>query len=146
MPVYLDRNAARMLENARSQVFRLGFSERQIHQISEKNSLIATWAGTVKTSTLALVLRAKGYKTSIHDGFIDVSMGEDSQPIEITLQQISCSASTLEDQVLTGEENFIVDKYDRYLGNDLLRKNAMSSRIDLGAMPALAKRIMGGEG
>ena len=145
MPAYLDRSAARMLENARSQLFRLGLSERQIYRINEKNCLIATWAGTVKTSTLALVLRAKEYKTSIYDGFIDVSMGEDSQPIETTLQQISRSASTLEDRVLTGEENFTVDKYDRYLGNDLLRKNAMSSRIDLGAMPALAKRIIGGE-
>ena len=146
MPVYLDRSATQMLENARSQLLRLGFSERHIHQINEKNCLIATWAGTIKTSTLALVLRAKGYKTSIHDGFIDVSMGEDSQPIATTLQQISRSASTSEDRILTGKENFIVDKYDRYLGNDLLRKNAMSSRIDLGAMPALAKKIIGGEG
>ena len=145
VPVYLDRGAARMLENARSQLCRLGFSERQIYQINEKNCLVATWAGTIKTSTLALVLRSKGYKTSIYDGFIDVSMGEDSQPIETTLEQISRSASTLEDRVLTGEENFIIDKYDRYLGNDLLRENAKSSRIDLGAMPALAKRIIGGE-
>ena len=146
MPAYLDRRAARMLENARSQLFRLGLCDGQVYRINEKNCLITTWAGTIKTSTLALVLQAKGYKTSTYDGFIDVSMGEGSQPIETTLQQISRSANTLEDRVLTGEENFIVDKYDRYLGIDLLRKNAMSSRIDLGAMPALAKRIIGGEG
>ena len=59
MPAYLDRSAARMLENARSQLFRLGFSERQIYKINEKNCLIATWAGTIKTSTLALILRSQ---------------------------------------------------------------------------------------
>ena len=71
--------------------------------------------------------------------------GKTLNQLKPRLQQISRSASTSEDRVLTGEENFIVDKYDTYLGNDLLRKNAMSSRIDLGAMPALARRIIGGE-
>ena len=69
-PVYLDTTAVSLLEDARTECRRLGFSRSSICGIGQRHSLIATGVGTVKTSTLALALRARGYHDVMtYDGF-----------------------------------------------------------------------------
>ena len=145
VPTYLDKNAARLLEDARSEFWRLGFAQQPIYETGKRNYLIATWTGTVKTSTLALALRSMGYITEAYPGFLDISYGEDVQPVEVALEEIARSAPVPTDKVLSGGGNFMTEKFHRYLSPDLLLEDVVSSRIDLGALPALARSVIEGQ-
>ena len=144
VPTYLDKNAARLLEDARSEFRRLGFAQQPLYETGKRNYLIATWTGTVKTSTLALALRSMGYMTEAYPGFLDISYGEDVQPVEVALEEIARSAPVPADKVLSGGGNFMTEKFHRYLSPDLLLEDVVSSRIDLGALPALARSVIEG--
>ena len=141
VPIYLDQNSVRMLGDARHQYRRLRLDAGQICEIGERSRLIATWAGTMKTSTLALALQTKGYRTTAYDGFIDVDHEDSVEPVETALRQIAGSTSVNAETVLSGRQNLIVEKYDRFLGEQLLREETIQSRLDLGALPALAREI-----
>lgn len=145
VPTYLDKSAARLLEDARSEFRRLGFAQQPIYKTGKRNYLIAVWAGTVKTSTLALVLRSMGYMTAVYPGFLDISHGADVQPVESALEKIASSAPASADEVLSGGENFITEKFHRYLSPDLLLEDVASNRIDLAALPALTRSVIEGQ-
>jgi len=68
--VYLDATAMALLEEARDQFRQLGFHRSSLVQLDEYSAVIATRAGTVKTNTLALALRANEFSVQTHDGFI----------------------------------------------------------------------------
>ena len=142
LPAYLDESAARLLEDARSEYRRLDVIRRPICKLGKRSCLIATWTGTVKTSTLALVLRAMGYTAEIHDGFLNVNHEEDVQPVEATLEEIADSGPVSADSMLSGKENLMTEKFHPYLSRDLLIVDATSSRIDLDALPDLARSII----
>ena len=141
VPIYLDQNSVRILDDARHQYRRLRLDTGQICEIGERSRLIATWAGTMKTSTLALALRTKGYRTTAFDGFIDVDHEENVEPVETALRQIAGSMSVDAESVLSGGQNLIVEKYDRFLGEHLLREETIHSRLDLASLPTLAREI-----
>ena len=94
VPAYADGTAASLLEDARSECRRLDVIRQPIFRIGERRYLIATWAGTVKSSSLALVLRAMGYTAEIHDGFLDVNSRAGVQPVEAALEgnRLFCAA------------------------------------------------------
>ena len=46
-------------------------------------------------------------------------------------------------KLLSGEENFMTEKFHPYLSIELLLEDATSSRIDLGALPELARSMIG---
>lgn len=145
VPIYLDENSIQMLGDARYQYRRLGLNAGAICEIGERSQLIATWAGTIKSSTLALALRARGYRTTVYDGFIDVNYEDDLEPVESALRQIARFASGDADNIVSGEQNLILEKYDRFLGEQLLREEIVQSRIDLAALPVLARKISDGD-
>ena len=142
LPAYLDESAARLLEDARSEFRRLDVARTPICDLGKRSCLIATWTGTVKTSTLALTLRAMGYTAETHDGFLNVNWKEDAEPVEAALEEIARSESVSADRVLSGKGNLMTEKFHPYLSLDLLIEDVTSSRIDLGALPKLARRIM----
>ena len=141
-PAYLDAGAARLLQDARSEFRRLGLERRSICEISDRSCLIASWAGSVKNSTLALALRAKGYRVAIYDGFLEVSFDNGMAPVESALEEVAQSSAADTVKLLSGRENFIAEKYHPYLSPELLLEDAISSRVDLEAMPGLARTIM----
>ena len=142
LPVYIDETAARLLEDARSEFRRLDVLRRPICKIGERNCLIATWTGTVKTSTLALALRAMGYTAETYDGFLDVNYEDGHKTVEAALDEIVRSAPLSADSLLSGQENFMTEKFHPYLSPDLLLEDATSNRIDLGALPKLVYRLL----
>lgn len=95
------------------------------------------------TSTLALVLRTMGYAAEIYDGFLDVNLKEGVQPVEAALKEIVRSAPLCADNMLSGRENLMTEKLHPYSSRDLLIEDATSSRIDLDALPDLARRLVG---
>ena len=142
VPAYVDRTGASILEDARSECRRLDVVRQPICRIGERSYLIATWAGTVKTSSLALVLRAMGYTVEIHDGFLNVYHGEDVQPVAAALEDIARTHSISIDKVLSSRGSFMTEKFHPYLSTDLLVEDALSSRLDLGAVQKLAGSLI----
>ena len=144
LPAYLDKCAVRLLEDARSECRRLDVVRRPLCEIGKRSFLIATWTGTVKTSTLALALRAKGYTAEIFDGFLNVNYEEGVQPIEAVLEELVRSAPISAECILSGKENLVTEKFHPYLSLGLLREDATSSRIALDALPQLAHELIEG--
>ena len=143
VPAYLDATTIRLLEGARSEFLRLRLDTRSICSIGDKSALVATWAGTVKTTTLALWLRNMGYTASVHHGFLEVGNKSDDKPLESGLRDIAKSPPDVSRISLPGLEQCMSEKFHRYLSTDLLYEDAMTSVVDLAAMPQLAKSIVG---
>ena len=144
LPGYLDRTASHLLEDARSEFHRLGLDRQSICATGDRGSLVSTWAGTIKTSTLSLKLKSMGFKTVIHDGFLEVDGQSAGQSVEAALGTIA--KQTPDDvvgQSLSGLENVMSERFHANLSADLLLEDATSSLVDLGALPQLARNIIG---
>ena len=121
MPAYLDKTAAELLEDARSEFHRMGLDHRSICESGENVRLVTTWAGTIKTSTLSLKLRSMGFKAVDHEGFLDVEEPSSGQTLVAALEAMA--EQTLDDvagESLSGLENMMSEKFHRYLSPDLL--------------------------
>ena len=105
--------------------------------------LVATWAGTVKTYTLALLLKNMGYGVTVHRGFLEVENRTTDLSVESTLRDISESPRDLSRTSLPGLEERMSEKFHCYLSSDLLYEDAVTSVVDLAAMPQLAEDIVG---
>lgn len=145
VPAYLNETATRILEDARSEFWRLGADQRSICKIGKRSCLIATWTGTVKNSTLALALQARGHTVATYDGFLDVNHGKGCQSVEASLEKIADSVEKSPYEFLSGKENLTTEKFHPYLGSDLLVEDASGSRIDLVALPILARSAISGQ-
>ena len=143
LPAYLDKGAVRLLQDARAEFRLLGLERHSICEINERNQLVATWTGTVKTSTLALCLQASGYKVTAYDGFLDINYVDGVQPVESALKEIANSVLPSTNELLSSKANYITEKFHPYLSPDILLEDAISSRIDLGALPEMARNVIG---
>ena len=143
IPTYLDTNAARLLEGARSEFLRLNLDKRSICSLGEKSALVATWAGTVKTTTLALWLRNVGYTAVVHHEFLEVEKKSTDLSVESALRDIAEITPDLSRISRSGLERCMSEKFHRYLSSDLLYEDAVTSVVDLAAMPQLAESIIG---
>lgn len=144
VPAYLDATGAQLLEAARSEFGRLGLDRRSICHTGDNGRLVATWAGTIKTSTLSLHLKSMGFKAIAHDGFLEVDEPSSGQTLVAALETMAeQEPDDVSGESLPGLENVMSEKFHRYLSPDLLFEDAASSLVDLQAMPQLARSILG---
>ena len=143
-PIYLNATAASLLEAARAEFQRLGFKRRSICGIGQRHSLIATGVGTVKTSTLALALRSRSYDVMTYDGFLDVRWPESIRPVTRALETIAHAGPVSAVEVVSSDSNLSTEKFHRYLSRELLLEDVASSRLDVAALPRLARQVVGG--
>ena len=144
IPKYLDKTASELLESARAEFRLLGFDTDLIRNIAEREALIATWAGTIKTSTLALVLKTMGYHVVIFNGFLDVRWPKNLPPVMDALVEIAASEPISHTSVMSEGTNLESEKFHQYLSMDLLIADAASNRLDFGALPRLARGLISG--
>ncbi|TKD17837.1 DEAD/DEAH box helicase [Rhodobacter capsulatus] len=140
-PVYMDRTAAELLSEARSQYHAAGFGRSALVNIGPRSWFLATGCGTVKTATLALALQGVGHQVERHDGFLEVTCGTDAPPLEKTLARWAEGAAV---DFFAAGPNLIFEPYHPYLDEDLLRTDARSSRLDADALPGLCARLLKG--
>ena len=140
--VYLDATADSLLKDARAEFRRLGFERTSVCGVGQRHSLIATGVGTVKTSTLGLALRAKGYNVMTYDGFLDVRWAESVRPVAEALEAIARSGPVSAAEVVSSNSNLSTEKYHRYLSRELLLEDVASSRLDASGLPGLARGLM----
>jgi ATP-dependent Lhr-like helicase len=138
-PVYLDPTAARMLEGARAEFARLGMDRRDRVQTGAESALLATRVGTVKTSALALALRAMGLEVETHDGLLSVTRPRDGPVLTEALRHLSGQATP---ELFAGTGPLMVEKFHPYLTPELLQADALSARLDAGAVAGLAARLL----
>ena len=143
VPAYLDATAVRLLEHARAEFRRLDVGRKPVAEIGTRNSLIATSTGTVKTATLALVLRAEGYRVDVHDGFLDVRREGELPSVKGALEAIAMSDPATLEEFMADGKNLMVEKFHPYLSPALLVADAVSGRVDFGSLPHLARRLCG---
>ena len=141
-PPYLDRRASNLLEDARREFRRLGFERQHIFRASQQDYLVATWAGTIKTSTLALALLYMGFGVTVYHGFLDIRCAEGAESLEACLEEIANWTPVPTDELLSAAANLMTEKFHPYLSLELLREDAASSRIDVSALPALARGLI----
>lgn len=138
-PIYLDQTAIEMLDEARANYARLRFDPGRIVQLGEREWVLATRVGSVRNTTLALALRASGFKVQTYDGFLEVD-GEDGTPdVADALAKLAGGASV---DLFAHEPNLLFEKFHPYLSADLLKKDALSARLDPGSLAASARSII----
>ena len=137
---YLDRNAAELLEEARTWFARLCLREQNIVDLDERSTLLATWAGTVRTNTLALALRGHGMSVEVHDGLLDVT--GDTAEVREAVERLAIAAPPTGEELAHHVSAPATEKYHAYLSRDLLLEDVIASRIEAGAVPGLAERLL----
>ena len=141
-PRYLDRQAMAILDSARTEFGISGLDRHRIVKTDDRNAILATWTGSIKTNTLAIVLSTMGYNVTVYCGFLEVSGDKKhSPPIMSALRQIAYTRLPKLADVLTGRGGLDVEKFHPYLSTSLLIQDAESRRFDLDAMPELAQAI-----
>lgn len=138
-PAYMDNVSLTMLEEARAQYQLLGFRIENIHSLGEQTSIIATRVGTVKTSTLALALRSKGFLVEQHDGFLLVESADETPDFQAVLAQIRSGEPI---DLFAGAGNLISEKFHPYLDFALLVQDAASSKLSIHTLSDLVEGII----
>ncbi|MCH8521956.1 MAG: DEAD/DEAH box helicase [Glycocaulis sp.] len=139
LPPYLDATARELLTEARTQYEQLGFADASIVPLSDLTAAIATRSGTVKSITLALALRAEGYEVETHDGFLTVRSKDALEQLQARLMLIAEGGHK---PLFSEQTNLLFEKFHPFLTRDLLIADALSSKLDLPALPALAQSIV----
>jgi ATP-dependent Lhr-like helicase len=138
--LYADKAARDLLDEARREYSLLGLATASIIPLGETSVSVATRVGTVKTTTLALALRAKGFEVDVHDGFLTVSSKDGAVDVRATMHGIASG----EPANLFGDQtNLIFEKFHTYLSRDLLERDALACKLDLGSLPKLCQKIIG---
>jgi ATP-dependent Lhr-like helicase len=137
--LYADKAARDLLDEARREYAKLGLATRSIIPLSEQSFSVATRVGTVKTTTLALALRAKGLEVDTYDGFLTVSSKDGAVDVRDTLHAIASG----EPVDLFGEQtNLIFEKFHTYLSRNLLERDALACKVDASCLPTLCQKII----
>ena len=146
IPRYLDSEAASALVSARRAYRRFDFETMPVRMIDENHYLLATWAGTIGTASLAIVLASMGYTVKTHVGFLEVSASNmDTLDLMSDLEEISKGRLDLRSLVMSNARALQIEKFHRFLNDDLLLADALSSRLDLDAVPFIAGKLSSGQ-
>ena len=132
----MDGVSVELLQEARRNYGRSGFAAAQIVGTGVGTHILATRCGTATTTTLAL--GSLGYPVEQHDGFFQVKSGEAGVPLEKALRDLASRNAV---DLFAHEPNLIFEKYHSYLTSDLLKRDALSTRLDLGSLQQLCKRL-----
>ncbi len=142
LPSYLDKTAVEVLSSARAAYRRSGLDERPIQSLGEDRYLLAPWTGTVGTASLAVVLASLDYRVGTFDGILEVfSTGSNSKRLIPELENIAAGKLDLPDLIRSRASALVHEKFHHYLGDDLLVSDALSSRLDLNAVPTIARSL-----
>ena len=143
IPRYLDREAADLLREGRRTCRRLGLANRRIVDLEDGHHLVATWAGTVRTTTLGLVLRSHGFTVGVHDGFLNVEPGHKNKiGLPGILKKLAAEPAPSGKELASIIVPLEREKFHPYLSRDLLVEDALSSRILPDAVPEMARDVL----
>ncbi len=138
MPRYLDAAARDALALARGDYDRLRLRGTGMVGIEEKKTLVAPWAGTIRTTTLSLALRDRGLSVEADGAVLEVPCGLENLRIEHLPTIYECGLALSHE---TGGM-LVFDKFHEYLSPSLLIRDALSSRLDRQALGPMIKALL----
>ena len=142
IPSYLDNMAAEVLRSARIAYQRSRLDDVPVMRFGDDRNLLAPWAGTVGTASLATVLTCLGYIVQTFDGILDVSSkGSRAKDLISDLEDIAADKIDLPDLIQDRAGALISEKFHHYLGDDLLLADALSRRLDLNAVSEIVQDL-----
>lgn len=142
VPPYVDKTAAMVLSSARAAYRQSGLDNEPIQSFADDRNLLAPWRGTVGSASLAIVLTALGYRVGMFDGILDVSSPRfQSNRLISQLEEIALGKVDLPDLIQDRANALIFEKFHPFLGDELVFSDALSSRLDLHAVPAIARDL-----
>lgn len=139
-PIYMDATALELLEEAQCQYAQLCFDPGSIAHLGDKAAVLATKTGSVRTTTLALALRASGFTIQTHDGLLEVFGNDETPPL---IEALSAMASGKPLDLFGHSPNLLFEKFHPHLTEGLLQKDALSARLDPDGLAELARSILG---
>lgn len=140
-PIYMDDTSINLLDEARKNYARLRFDTSRISQLGQDAYALTTRCGTIKTTTLALALRSHGFTVHIYDGFLEVS-GKDNSNHRNLMHTLESIAQGDGMDLFGCEPNLEFEKFHPYLTKELLKLDALSSRIDASSLPRICNDIL----
>jgi ATP-dependent Lhr-like helicase len=138
-PLYMDANSLEMLEEARLNYERMGFTDASLVNLGEETTIIATRVGTMKTTTLVLALRGFGFSVEQYDGFLQVEAGDETPPLTEVLKRIGEGEDV---DLFAGAGNLLTEKFHPYLTRELLELDAISSKLEPLALNRVVKTLI----
>lgn len=137
-PVYMDRASLDLLKEARGNYSRWGFSDTSLVETGKGSYILATRCGTVKTTTLAMALGSQGFQITQHDGFLVVEDENAEQSLSQALEWIGSGANL---DLFAHSPNLLFEKFHPFLTQELLMKDALSTRLDLDSLSLTCGRL-----
>ena len=139
VPAYLDTKARHLLAQARASFDSYGLREQTMLPIDGGMALFP-WVGTRKLETLCLALTARGYEPSAANHVIEIPKA-DAVTLVRVLRTISADGvpdgKVLADKVAMPFK----EKFDVYVGPDLLKRTVIEERLDLRSLPDVARAL-----
>ncbi len=143
IPRYLDQEAAELLREGRHTYRRLELGRRHIVELGDNHHLLATWDGTIRTTTLALALQSHGFAVAVHDGFLDVvDRRTEHDRLTSVLRALTVEPGPDGTDLASGMSALESEKFHRYLSRDLLVLDAVTSKVEPDAVPKMAQRLL----
>lgn len=143
LPAYLDSVAISLLQAARSEFANNRLNQTGLISVGQDNLLIATWRGTIATTSLGLVLTGMGFEVSVNDGFLDIAAPKDAETaLEVALHGIARGSEDLTEIVRPHAAGLGTQKFHPFIGDALLYEDALTEQIDLQTVPQLANEVL----
>ncbi len=140
IPSYLDTAAKQLLVEGRTTYDRLGLRHSNVAR-HDGQILLFPWVGDHKQQALILAL----VRADIEPAQLGIAVGVSAGKLEALVSILSALAVATPDALELANEvkNKVVEKFDSFLGDELLDLASAHDRIDVAGLPALAARLLG---
>jgi ATP-dependent helicase Lhr and Lhr-like helicase len=141
VPSFLDRAAITLLTEARTTFDRLGLRHSSIAR-HEDNLLLFPWVGERRQQALLLALVQAGLEPTPLG--LAIAVAADREPaLIVELRRLAASPPPDALELASFVEQKSIEKFDGYLGEDLLTLAFAHEHLDVEGLPAVAANIVG---
>jgi ATP-dependent helicase Lhr and Lhr-like helicase len=141
-PPYLDANAKQLVVEARTTYDRLGLRGSAVAR-HDGQILLFPWVGERRQQALILALASHELEPAPLGVAVGISADKESTLVEI-LSKLASGATPDALELAKLVENKEVEKFDSFLGDELLTLAWGRDRLDIEGLPDLASRLLAG--
>lgn len=135
VPAFLNATGRKFLADGRDAWRRLGLDTSNIVEIGG-STLVFPWVGTTKVNSLFMALQGAGLNSEASDLAIEV--WDDASTVRAALSDLAEAPAPDAMEILKSASIGPVEKFDRYLDSELLKRVWASIGIDAGSIPGTA--------
>ena len=140
VPAYLDHTGKQLLVEARETYDKLGLRNSEVAR-HDGQILLFPWVGQRKQQALILALT----RAELEPAPLGIAIGigaEHAESLKNTLGSLAAGAPPDAVELAKLVQNKIVEKFDTFLGDDLLEVAWAHDRLDVASLPGLASGLL----